>query len=143
MNRAVPLLSDIESTQTKYYPGDRMVARVSVDLKADQRKKVLRGVDDYTREHVNTLIVNCAEVEIIKRSRTKPPMLVAGIDFLVLSAHPNEVKLSCSRVPLCSTDLLEVALKTDDPTEIRTILDGIQRWAGEDVMVLRVPWRVS
>jgi hypothetical protein len=143
MNRAMPKLADLGKGQTKYYAGDRIIARVSVELKSDARKKVIKGVDQWANVAVNTLIINCFNVEIIRRNRIEPhrDILVAGVDFFVLSDHPNEVKLSCSRVELIDTDLLEVATRTEDPIAIKKIFLEIGRWAGIDTELIRMPWR--
>ena len=123
-----PLLGDLNS-QLQVNPGDRILARVSIDLTRDQYRNLYRQVRRFLGEDVRLLVVNCLTTTIL-RQRFKTERL-AGLEDIKIGGSPRIV-LDCSVIDLVSTDILMVICQS---SVLDKKADQIREWAGKEIAV--------
>jgi len=131
-----PQLSDLQATRIQYQPGDRLLARVGFSPTAVQVQRLLAAVKRYTREDVNTLIINCRRDTLIRIKADKTEDVLASRKHLDIPVAPGAVRLQCSVIQFQPNDVLEFQTPVDltDPDR-KDLLRFLQSWAGPDVEV--------
>ena len=155
MTKATPLLSDIQSTKTKFQPGDRVIVRTASILNKDQVRKILKAVRKYTGEDVRAIIVDCTKCTVILTTPAREQWgdsdsdgyrsfvssarkIIVGKQHAQMSSGlPGVANQSCGKVELQSGDRLDVVLNTGlDNAQHKQLRDAWREWAGEDVEVV-------
>jgi len=130
----LPKLGDLEFYTYKFDAGNRILARVSVDLSTAQRHKIFRAVQKSMGD-VRLLIINIRNMRIVKQ----------GVDgrILSLTGSPHQddrvrrglVHLSCSAIDLDEGDVLIVFVSKLSFTQKNLLLKNLREWAGEGVEI--------
>lgn len=134
-----PQLSDLPATRIQYYPGDRILAKVSCSLSIDQVKKIERAVKKYTREDVRVLVIDVSQWEIDwKRAGQSEFLKLASFqDIQQQGLALGVVNLDGTVVLLQPGDTLFVWVPVITSNHHKyAIWDTIRQWAGAEVEVI-------
>ena len=136
MNSA-PLISDLPMSRIVVRPGDRMIARVGLDLTKDQKVRVYRGICKFAKTDIRLLIVNCMKTSILWRRYDESVVCLAELQHIQSDVAVGAVNLDCSVVDLRPGETLYVS-HTEMNCELRRkdIQDGVKSWAGQDIEVV-------
>lgn len=135
------MLSDLQS-QATYEPGDRVIARVCINLTAEQRHAIMRAVREHAGADVDVLILNCAKLWLFKQRPGKPDEVLCG------PAHYGRMQegtanLHCSKVTFDKGESLLLSVPAsvgaDAELQIKMMVAAVRKWAGPDVEVVVMP----
>ena len=135
---ARPTLSDLPTTK-RFQAGDRILARVSVDLTKDQHDRICRTIQRWARAEVDVLIINCLKVSLLWRQVEHQAETILGRPTAIVNSTPDlgVANLDCSVVNFEAGDQLVVTVfRLDSNLQRDTIKSWIQRWAGQGVEVI-------
>lgn len=136
----VPRLGDIRPTKTSFVAGERVIARVNQILTADQKKKILQGINKYAGVELNSLIVDCTRVNLV-RIRKEESISVAGPSHMSSKAGPV-LHFGCSKVCFEEGDSFLLSISYQDPRLRNLIIDEVKRWIGDHEVSI-IPWKIS
>ncbi len=135
---ARPLLTDSQPIKYDYRAGDRILARVSSHLNAEDYHKIVRAITKYIREAVRVIVVDCSSLRIDWIHNGNVDCLASPKHIQDKSIHCGVANLDCSVTELESGDKLVVTLlkKGHSDVQKQKCHDWIQQWAGKDVEII-------
>lgn len=122
-----PLLSDLQPTRTTYCAGDRLIARVSIDLGSSKKLTLQRMIRQYTREDVRILIVNCSAIELI-RIRGEEALVLAGL-MHTSSQKLGVLSFGASKVDLDEKDGLVCKFRGLGSSKEKIFKEELEEWS--------------
>lgn len=130
---SLPLLKDIELTQTKYEPGDRIIVRSSVLLDRSQKRRIIEGVVACTGEHVRVFIAETCVVRLAVDKADGECVIIAGHEHTrPLEGH--RLQVGCAKVILEAGDRVTALVKhRPDKATQRNFEAGLRDWVGPDL----------
>lgn len=134
MTLAAPLLTDVSLHKHKFSAGDRLIAKVSVDLDAYQQAKLIKTIQKFAGTELRVLVMNCTRYELfVIRGNMVRIDLVKPEDKEDPSIVPGRMDMSLSAINFMSDDV--VVLQCSHyigEIEKLQIHRHIQRWAGTE-----------
>lgn len=135
--RPRPLLSDIQPTKQKYNAGDKIIAVVTTDLTADQRRRMIYSINKFVGVDVDVLIVNASHTTAILCGHDQPEFALFQPSIKTSESELGVANISLTKVEFKPGDKLFVSTKHLSTEDQRTqILKYFQRWAGDQVEVI-------
>lgn len=142
-----PLLSDLHPTQMRFADGDRLLARVSVDLTLDKSRSLSRSLMKFAQADVRILVLNCLRFRLAHVCAvTGQTSILCGPDDAGQTGAPlpGVMNLSCTVVDLRPNDRLICGVPFDVPgMHAAAFRATIRTWTGPDVEILLNTVRTS
>lgn len=133
---AVQKISDVVPRKIQFNSGDRILAKVSIDLKKDYQDRLIRSIEKFAGEPIRVLIVNCLDVHMeVKtpysgqvicdprlhhRDKTFPNIL--NLDVAIVQMPPN------AELVVKVRGLSQVSM-----TRRKRMTERFKEWAGSEV----------
>lgn len=134
-----PTLSDIELTQVKFNPGDRVLVRTSTPVTPEMLRGIRVAVNKLARCDLRVIAVNCLTTRILRRrlvdGEEKIETLVDKSDVRI-NPNPRQINVSIAIQDIRDNDCLMVFLKQAPTLQIfDSTLQMLKEWAGNSVDV--------
>lgn len=139
---AVPVLSAIDLSRPRFKDGDRLIARVSTQLRADQQLKLERSIRRFAHADVRVWIVNCLTMNVdLIRGGIQRENLVSLLHIEPDSKLAGKMNMSLGVVEFLDGDVLEVQTCRMTQQQIKEIQARLKDWSGKmiEVRVLSAP----
>ena len=135
---AVPLISDIRPTGRGFRSGDKILARVSVDLEGGQYQKLERSIKKFSGADVRVMIVNVQKVRmVLNRLDGSSKVLVEPSGIGRGGIELGVVNVDCSAINFESGDSLIISVPRHcSYLQRKVIWNKIVEWTGKDVEVM-------
>jgi hypothetical protein len=132
---AVPILSDVDMSRPRFKDGDRLIARVSTELRADQRLILTKTIRKFAHAEVRPWIVNCLKtsVDLIRAGRREN--LVSLVHVEPDAKTKGVMNLSLGVVDFMDGDILEVTTRRMESHQIRDMQAMLRDWSGRQIEV--------
>lgn len=132
-----PHISDIPSQNLSFNSGDRLLARVSVDLDKNQQARIHRSIQKFCGAEVRILVVNCLKTRIVQIHRGRLGTTVLVDPRQIESDIPLGVaNLECSVVDLKDGDRLVVShYDRGCELERKEFRECVRYWAGKGIEI--------
>ena len=134
------LLIDVETDRPKFRDGDRVIARVSSDLRKDQKMNLVRTITKFAKAAVRVWIVDCRRmsVDLIRGGRSE-----SLVSLLHIEPHadplPGKMNLSLSVVEFQAFDTLEIHCAPESKQGAIEQSAQLKDWTGREVEVRIIP----
>lgn len=137
---ARPKLDDIEPFRVKYSPGDRIIARISVDLSVSQKRSIIDKVRAFCKADVDVMIVDCRKVAILIERSAGQTERLAGPEDVGSKTSGGKLSLNLSRVVFLPNDKVKIVWNPKfGKSQIRQMFKSdIVRWVGKDHEVVEI-----
>ena len=138
---AIPLLSDIEAPRSKFQDGDRVIARVSMDMRGDQLWSLIRTIKKFAKAEVRPMVLNCCKTELTLIRAGRRESLVSLTHVEPDTKVPNTMNLSLGKVEFIEGDILEFKVRPMNQAQRADFMAMVRDWTGSnvDVRIIHVP----
>lgn len=136
---ATPLLSDIDLSKPRFRDGDRVIVRVSTQLRLDQRIKIIKTVKKFANCEVRVWVVDCVrnQVNLIRAGQTEN--LVSLVHMEPDTKRAGILNLSMGVVEFMDGDVLEVRCRPQPAQHLLEQKAMLREWTGKDIEVKVIP----
>ena len=131
------MLIDVETDQPKFRDGDRVIARVSCDLRKDQKCNLIRTITKFAKAAVRVWIVDCRRMSVTLIRMGNRETLVSPMHIELISGPlPGKMNLSLGVVEFQAFDVLEIRCRPESKQNAIEQAAHLKDWTGREVEVM-------